>query len=66
MDKETTPKIEILGLDTLPPYANNPNRHGEGQIGAIADSLTQYGCMAPILIDDAGEWPSQDIWGRPK
>ena len=55
MSKETTPQIEILGLDDLTPYANNPNRHGDGQIEAIADSLTQYGWMAPIIIDHAGE-----------
>ena len=55
MDKETEPQIETWELDKLTPYANNPNRHGEGQIQAIADSLTQYGWMAPLLIDAAGE-----------
>ena len=55
MYKEPTPQVEILGLDKLKPYGNNPNRHGKGQIEAIADSLTQYGWMAPLLIDSKGE-----------
>lgn len=38
-------------LEALKPYENNARTHSEEQIGQIADSITEFGFLNPILID---------------
>ena len=45
------PKIEILDVDEIIPYLNNPKTHPERQIQAIMSSIRQFGYVAPIIVD---------------
>lgn len=38
-------------LEALKPYENNARTHSEEQVGQIADSITEFGFLNPILID---------------
>jgi len=49
MDTEK-PKIELLALDRIVPYENNP-RLNEGAVEAVANSIRSYGFRQPILLD---------------
>jgi len=44
--------VQIVPIDQLSPYANNPRTHNRKQIRQIADSLTEFGWTNPILVDD--------------
>ena len=39
----------------LIPYAANPNRHSDRQLGLIQRSIQQYGWTVPILVDEHDE-----------
>ena len=39
-------------ISTLIPYKNNAKQHSEEQIKRIADSITEFGFLSPILIDE--------------
>ena len=43
------PKLEILPIDTLTPYANNARTHSDDQIKKIQASLRSL--VVPVLID---------------
>jgi|LSQX01.3.fsa_nt_gb site-specific DNA-methyltransferase (adenine-specific) len=45
------PKLEILPIDTLTPYANNARTHSDDQIKKIQASLREFGFVNPVLID---------------
>ena len=45
------PKLEILPIDTLIPYANNARTHSDDQIKKIQASLREFGFVNPVLID---------------
>ena len=45
------PKLEILPIDTLIPYANNARTHSDDQIKMIQASLREFGFVNPVLID---------------
>jgi DNA modification methylase len=47
-------RIEHRKLAELTPYPNNPRRHSDAQIAAIAGSIAQFGFNSPILIDSKG------------
>ena len=47
--------VELVDLDSLEPYANNPKSHPEQQVQKIADSIENYGFDQPIVIDGDGE-----------
>lgn len=48
-------ETELVSLESLKPYANNPKNHPEGQVEKIADSIRQYGMDQAIVIDSEGE-----------
>ena len=44
-------KIEIVRIDDLKRYANNPRRHSPEQVAQIAASMDEFGWTVPVLID---------------
>ncbi|AFH22484.1 hypothetical protein OSG_eHP27_00160 [environmental Halophage eHP-27] len=47
--------IELVAVDTLIPYSNNPKAHPEEQVNKIASSIKNYGWDQPIVVDGDGE-----------
>jgi len=47
--------IELVAVDTLIPYGNNPKAHPEEQVNKIASSIKNYGWDQPIVVDGDGE-----------
>jgi hypothetical protein len=47
-------KIELVPLNQLAPYGNNPRTHSKKQIAQIARSMKRFGIINPVLIDEAG------------
>lgn len=47
--------VELVELETLLPYANNPKDHPDEQVDKIAASIRNYGFDQPIVIDGDGE-----------
>lgn len=45
------PRLEMLPIDTLIPYANNARTHSDDQIKKIQASLREFGFVNPVLID---------------
>jgi len=52
---EFRPKVEMLEVKKLIPYATNPRIHTSGQIEKIAKSIREFGFVNPIIIADTGE-----------
>lgn len=48
-------KVAYKPLASLRGYARNARTHSESQVLELAKSITQFGFVNPILIDDAGE-----------
>lgn len=46
-------KIVEKKIDDLKPYENNP-RHNDNAVGAVAESIKEFGFKVPIIIDSAG------------
>lgn len=46
--------VEYLPVDHLTPYAKNARTHSEDQVAQIAGSMTEFGFVNPILIDETG------------
>ncbi len=44
-------KFEIIDLNDIVPYVNNPKTHPERQIQALMSSIKQFGYVAPIIVD---------------
>ena len=51
MDK---PKIEVMAIKDLTPYARNSRTHSPEQVSQIAASITEFGFTNPVLIDAHG------------
>lgn len=52
------PKIEMVSVEDLRPYANNARKHSKkqiAQIAQIAESIRRFGFTNPALISDTGE-----------
>ena len=45
-------KIEYVDINSIKPYKNNAKLHPENQIGAIANSIEEFGFNDPIGIDE--------------
>ena len=45
------PKIEMIAVDVLRPWAKNARTHSKKQIRQIADSIREFGFTNPVLID---------------
>jgi DNA modification methylase len=48
------PTLKWIPLDALTPNARNARTHSRKQIRQIADSITAFGFLVPLLIDDGG------------
>jgi DNA modification methylase len=48
------PTLEWIAVDALTPNARNARTHSKKQIRQIADSITAFGFLIPLLIDDGG------------
>ncbi len=46
--------IEYRALKELAPYANNPRKHPERQIIKLMASVSKFGFVMPVLIDEDG------------
>lgn len=44
-------QIEMVGIETLIPYARNAREHSDAQVAQIAASIREFGFTAPVLID---------------
>ena len=45
-------ETQIVELEKLVPYDNNPNVHPEDQVKAISESIERYGQYYPIVVDE--------------
>lgn len=43
-------KIQMMELEKLVPYANNPRNNGKA-VDAVAESIKQFGFRNPIIVD---------------
>ena len=48
-------KIEMVPIDQLRPYPQNPKAHPEAQVEKIAKSIKEFGFLVPLVIDGQGE-----------
>lgn len=48
-------QIEMIGVNSLIPYAKNSRTHSNSQIDQISASIRQFGFTNPVLIDGNGE-----------
>ena len=46
------PRIEWIAVDAVTPSARNARTHSKKQIRQIADSITSFGFLVPILVDE--------------
>lgn len=49
---EKTTKMEFVSISKLKPYENNARTHSEEQIQKIVNSLTEFGFVNPVIIDE--------------
>lgn len=47
--------IEMVPIDKLLPYVNNPKAHPAGQVDKIASSIKNFGFLVPLVIDGGNE-----------
>ena len=47
--------IQLVALDSLIPYSNNPKEHPDEQVQKIASSIKNYGWDQPIVVDADNE-----------
>ena len=45
--------MQWIAIDAIKPNPRNARTHSKKQIRQIADSITAFGFLVPILIDDA-------------
>ena len=45
-------ETQIVELEKLVPYDNNPNVHPEDQVKALSESIERYGQYYPIIVDE--------------
>lgn len=46
--------IEYRSIDSLAAYSNNPRKHPERQLVKLTASITEFGFVMPVLIDEGG------------
>ena len=47
-------KLAYLKVSELTPYANNARKHSAKQVNMLAESISEFGFVAPVLIDKNG------------
>jgi hypothetical protein len=53
MAETTLPKLEMVALADIRPYENNPRRN-DAAVEYVENSIRQFGCRQPIVIDKTG------------
>ena len=48
---KTTTEMQLVPLEKLVPYANNPRTHSAEQINKLRSSLREFGFINPVIID---------------
>ena len=48
------PNMQWIGVDAIKPNPRNARTHSKKQIRQIADSITAFGFLVPILVDQNG------------
>ena len=48
-------EVELVDIDDLIPYSNNPKEHPSEQVDKIASSIKNYGWDQPIVVDGDNE-----------
>jgi hypothetical protein len=48
-------KVEVVEIDELLPYSNNPKEHPDEQVEKIASSIKNFGWDQPIVVDADNE-----------
>ncbi len=46
------PKIEMLATTSLKPRKRNPRKHDENQLAKIEASISRFGFLVPVIVDD--------------
>jgi len=54
-DTKDNIKVEMIDIDKIIPYNENPKEHKKEQINKIASSIKNYGFNVPIIIDKKNE-----------
>jgi len=52
---ELKDEVEVVGIDAVVPYTNNPKKHPDEQVDKIASSIKNFGCDQPIVVDADNE-----------
>jgi ParB-like chromosome segregation protein Spo0J len=52
--KDDAKRVEFkwMAVGDLLPYARNVNQHSQEQINEVAASIKEFGCLAPLVIDE--------------
>jgi len=45
-------KVELLPIEAVKPYDNNPRRHPPEQLSKLMRSIREYGFTVPLLVDE--------------
>lgn len=48
-------KVELIAISKIKPYKFNNKAHPEGQVQLIANSITAFGFLKPIIVDENDE-----------
>lgn len=48
-------QVDLINIDKLIEYVQNPKKHPESQINKVASSIKKYGFTVPIIIDKDNE-----------
>ena len=51
----TVDAIQLVDINSLTPYANNPRTHSPEQVDMLVNSLKEFGFVNPILTGDDGQ-----------
>lgn len=54
-DTDLLDEVELLPIDDLTPYVNNPKEHPTEQVKKIASSIRNFGWDQPIVVDADNE-----------
>jgi len=52
---ELKDEVEVVDIDTVVPYTNNPKEHPDEQVDKIASSIKNFGWDQPIVVDADNE-----------
>jgi len=47
-------KVEMVGIESVNPYPSNAKTHSPEQVAMLQSSMSQFGFVNPILVDEQG------------